>query len=97
LLVYSTVGTLMVSNRRGNAVGRVLCGMGFVFEFLAVFRAYADYPSFAYPARLPDGQALEYVSGWTAGPGIASGADRVFRIIRDSSAIHRVVLECSVG
>ena len=33
LLVYPTVGTLIVSNRPGNAVGWVLCGMGLFSSF----------------------------------------------------------------
>src|SRR5215217_5129480 len=31
LLVYPTVGALIVSNRPGNAVGWILCGMGIIF------------------------------------------------------------------
>ena len=35
LLVYPTIGAFIVSHRPKNAVGWVLCGMGFVFEVLA--------------------------------------------------------------
>ncbi len=74
LLVYPTVGTLIVSNRPGNVVGWVLCGMGLVFELLAACRAYADYAFFAHPGGLPGGEALHHVSGWTVGPAVALGA-----------------------
>ena len=38
LLVYPTIGALVVSHRPMNAVGWVLCAMGFVFEVLAFSR-----------------------------------------------------------
>jgi signal transduction histidine kinase len=91
LLAYPTVGTLIVSNRPGNAVGWVLCGMGFIFEFLAISRAYADYAVFAHPARLPGGQALDYVSGWTVGPGIVLGAVLLLLLFPDGRLADRML------
>src|SRR5215211_2593153 len=49
LLIYPTIGALVVSHRSKNAVGWILCGMGFVFEVLAFSRAYADYLLFTQP------------------------------------------------
>ena len=49
LLVYPTIGALVVSHRPKNAVGWILCGMGFIIEVLAFSRAYADYLLFAHP------------------------------------------------
>src|SRR3712207_2808973 len=42
LLVYPIIGALVVSQRPKNAVGWVLCGMGFIIEVLAFCRAYTD-------------------------------------------------------
>src|SRR5215211_7212032 len=57
LLVYPTIGALVVSHRPMNAVGWVLCGMGFVLEVLAFSRAYANYSRFAPPGSLPGDKA----------------------------------------
>ena len=41
-LTYATVGAFVGARRPKNAVGWVLCGMGFVFVFHAFAGAYAD-------------------------------------------------------
>jgi hypothetical protein len=52
LLVYSTIGAVVVSRRPRNAVGWILCGMGLVFEGVAFSRAYAANVLSAHPPRL---------------------------------------------
>jgi signal transduction histidine kinase len=91
LLVYPIVGTLIVSNRPGNAVGWVLCGMGIIFELLAISRAYADYAFFAYPAQLPGAQVLHHVSGWSVGPGIVLGAVLLVLLFPDGRLPDRML------
>src|SRR5215204_369730 len=68
LLVYPTIGALVVSRRPKNAVGWILCGMGFIFEVLAVVGAYANYTKFAHPLSLPGGKALLSLDPWSVGP-----------------------------
>src|SRR5215217_6103104 len=68
LLVYPTIGALVVSRRPKNAVGWILCGMGFIFEVLAVAGAYANYTKFAHPLSLPGGKVLLSLDPWSVGP-----------------------------
>ena len=91
LLVYPTVGALIVSNRPGNAVGWILCGMGIIFELLAFSRAYADYALFVSPEGLPGGQELQHVTGWTVGPTIAMGAVLLVLLFPDGRVQDRTL------
>src|SRR5215203_1832917 len=68
LLVYATIGAFVVSRRPKNAVGWILCGMGFIFEVLAVAGAYANYTKFAHPLSLPGGKVLLSLDPWSVGP-----------------------------
>jgi hypothetical protein len=74
LLVYPTIGALVISHRPKNTVGWVLCGMGFVFEVLAFSRAYADYSRFAHPGSFPGEKAMLSLTPWTVGPSLMLGA-----------------------
>ena len=67
-LVYPTIGAFVVSRRPKNAVGWILCGMGFIFEVLAVAGAYANYTKFAHPLSLPGGKVLLSLDPWSVGP-----------------------------
>ena len=67
-LVYPTIGAFIVSRRPNNAVGWILCGMGFIFEVLAVAGAYANYTKFAHPLSLPGGKVLLSLDPWSVGP-----------------------------
>jgi hypothetical protein len=67
-LVYPTIGAFVVSRRPKNAVGWILCGMGFIFEVLAVAGAYANYTKFAHPLSLPRGKVLLSLDPWSVGP-----------------------------
>jgi hypothetical protein len=68
LLVYPTIGSLVISHRPKNVVGWVLCGMGFVFEVLAFSRAQADYLLFAHPGSLIGKMMDDGATPWTVGP-----------------------------
>jgi hypothetical protein len=74
LLVYPTIGALVVSHRPKNAVGWVLCGMGFVFAVLAFSRAYADYLLFARPGLLLGKMIDNWATPWAVGPVVIMGA-----------------------
>jgi hypothetical protein len=74
LLVYPTIGALVVSHRPKYAVGWVLCGMGFVFEVLAFSRAYADYLLFARPGLLLGKMMDNWATPWAVGPIVIMGA-----------------------
>src|SRR5829696_83459 len=68
LLIYPTIGALVVSHRSKNAVGWILCGMGFVFEVLAFSRAYADYLLFTQPVSQIGKIMDDRAAPWTVGP-----------------------------
>ena len=70
LLVYPTIGAFIVSRRPKNAVGWILCGMGFVFEVLAFAGAYANYSRFAHPGSLPGEKIMLALNTWTVGPSL---------------------------
>jgi hypothetical protein len=67
-LVYPTIGAFVVSRRPRNAVGWILCGMGFIFEVLAVAGAYDNYTRFAHPLSLPGRNVLLSLDPWSVGP-----------------------------
>ena len=89
LLVYPTIGALVVSHRPMNAVGWVLCGMGFVLEVLACFQAYANYSLFAHPGSLPGEKAMDWLSPWEVGPGLMLGAVLLVLLFPDGKLPHR--------
>jgi hypothetical protein len=101
LLVYPTIGALVVSHRPMNAVGWVLCGMGFVLEVLAFSRAYANYSLFAHPGSLPGEKAMQWLSPfpgekamqwlspWEVGPGLMLGAVLLVLLFPDGKLPHR--------
>jgi hypothetical protein len=93
LLVYPTIGALVVSHRPMNAVGWVLCGMGFVLEVLAFSTAYANYSLFAHPGSLPGEKAMDwltlYFSPWEVGPGLILGAVLLVLLFPDGKLPHR--------
>jgi hypothetical protein len=68
LLIYPTIGALVVSHRSKNAVGWILCGMGFVFEVLAFSRAYADYLLYTDPASQIGKILDDAATPWAVGP-----------------------------
>jgi hypothetical protein len=68
LLVYPTVGAIIVSQLPKNAVGWILCGMGFVFEALSFGRAYADYTLHTRPDLLLGGEFVRSLSPYSVGP-----------------------------
>ena len=92
LLVYPSIGAFIVSHRPKNAVGWVLCGMGFVFEVLAFARAYADYTLFAHPDLLPGGEVMDSLDPWTVGPSLMLGAVLLILLFPDGKLPEAVEL-----
>jgi hypothetical protein len=75
LLVYPTIGAVVVSRRPRNAVGWILCGMGFIFEVLAFAGAYTDYTQFVHhPGLLPGEEVMLGLDPWHVGPSLMLGA-----------------------
>jgi hypothetical protein len=76
LLVYPTIGALVVSRRPENAVGWILCGMGLTFEVLA-FDAALD---------------IRWVTPWTVGPSITLGAVLLILLFPDGKLPTTIAL-----
>jgi hypothetical protein len=89
LLVYPTIGAFVVSHRPKNAVGWVLCGMGFVIEVLAFSRAYADYLLFAHPGSLIGTIMDDQATPWTVGPTVMMCAVLLVLLFPDGKLPHR--------
>jgi hypothetical protein len=89
LLVYPTIGAVVVSRRPRNAVGWILCGMGLVFEVLAFSRAYAAYVLSAHPGS-PTGRMIDHwVTGYTIGPSVVLGLVLLSLFFPDGKLPHR--------
>src|SRR5215212_1429892 len=73
LLVYPTIGAFVASRRPKNAVGWIFCGMGFIFEVLAIAGAFSNYTRFTHPISLPGGKILLSLDPWSVGPYLMLG------------------------
>jgi hypothetical protein len=89
LLVYPTIGALIASHRPKNAVGWVLCGMGFIIEVLVFSRAYADYLLFAHPVSLIGKIMDDQATPWTVGPIVMMCAMLLVLLFPDGKLPHR--------
>jgi hypothetical protein len=89
LLVYPTIGALVVSHRPKNAVGWVLCGMGFIIEVLVFSRAYTDYLLFAHPGSLIGKIMDDQATPWTVGPIVMMCAVLLVLFFPDGKLPHR--------
>src|SRR3712207_2933253 len=74
LLVYPTIGALVVSRRPKNAVGYILLGLGIVLEVQAFAAAYLNYARFT-QSRPVLGPIIDYwVTTYTVGSIVVLGA-----------------------
>ena len=73
LLVYPTVGALVISRRPKNAVGYILLGLGIVLEVQIFASAYSSYARLGHP-DLPLDESLGYwLTPWNIGPTVLLG------------------------
>jgi len=76
LLVYPTIGALVLSRRPKNAVGWVLCAMGLIFEVLAFDGAYG----------------IRWLTPWTFGPSLMLGAVLLILLFPDGKLPTSIAL-----
>ena len=67
-VTYSTVGAIIVSRRPKNAIGWILCALGFLFASGQFSGLYAFHALVARPGSLPAGEVVAWFAAWLAGP-----------------------------
>ena len=94
LLVYPTIGAIVVSRRPKNAVGWILCGMGLIFEVLAFAGAYASYAMrFAHRGSLPGGKIMGSLDPWSVAPSLLLGTVLLVLLFPDGKLPTAVELD----
>jgi hypothetical protein len=68
VLTSSTVGALIVSRRRENPIGWILCVSAFLFAFSIFSSMYTIYTLVTHPGSLPAGEAAAWFSAWVQNP-----------------------------
>ncbi len=89
LLVYPTIGTLVVSRHPKNAVGYILLGLGIVLEAQAFAAAYSNYALFAQPSSVPGRMIAHWVHAYAVGPSVMLGAVLLILLFPDGRLPHR--------
>ena len=73
LLVYPSVGALVVSRRPKNAVGYILLGLGIILEVQIFASAYSSYARSRHP-DLPAAEMVgDWLTPWSIGPTVILG------------------------
>jgi hypothetical protein len=90
MLVYATVGALVISRRPKNAVGYILLGLGTIFEIQAFAGAYTNYAQFAHP-NLPMARTLgDWITPWSIGPWVLLGVVLLVLLFPNGKLPHRM-------
>jgi hypothetical protein len=69
-VTYSTVGAVIASRRRENAVGWLFCGIGLLHGITVFTGEYAKYALLTQPDTLPAGVAAAWLGTWVWMPGV---------------------------
>ena len=69
-LAFSTVGALVVSRQPGNAIGWILCAIGFIGPLGGTADGYAVYGLATKPDSLPEPEIAAWLSAWVAGANV---------------------------
>ena len=64
----STVGTIIASRRPANAIGWILCSIGFLWASNGFFGLYAIRALVTHPGSLPVGEVAAWISTWVVYP-----------------------------
>ena len=83
LLLFPTVGALVVSRRRGNAVGWLFCVVGVLFGFSSGAYGWAVYAIFTRPGALPGAEVAAWISSWAFQPALFSIPVYLFLLFPD--------------
>jgi hypothetical protein len=89
LLAFPTVGALVASRRRGNAIGWLFCVVGVLFGVQSAAYGWGVYGLFAQPGELPGAELAAWLSTWLFVPVLFCIPVYLFLLFPDGRAISR--------
>jgi hypothetical protein len=89
LLAFPTVGALVASRRRGNAIGWLFCVVGVLFGVQSAAYGWGVYALFAQPGKLPGAELAAWLSTWLFVPVLFCIPVYLFLLFPDGRPISR--------
>src|ERR671912_146451 len=89
LLAFPTVGALVVSRRRGNAIGWLFCVVGVLFGLQSAAYGWGVYALLTRPGELPGAELAAWLSTWLFVPALFCIPVYLFLLFPDGRSISR--------
>src|SRR5918998_695498 len=89
LLAFPTVGALVASRRRGNAIGWLFCVVGVLFGVQSAAYGWGVYALFARPGALPGAELAAWLSTWLFVPVLFCIPVYLFLLFPDGRPLSR--------
>src|SRR5918993_1163801 len=89
LLAFPTVGALVASRRRGNAIGWLFCVVGVLFGVQSAAYGWGVYALFARPGALPGAEVAAWLSTWLFVPVLFCIPVYLFLLFPDGRTVSR--------
>jgi hypothetical protein len=89
LLAFPTVGALVASRRRGNAIGWLFCVVGVLFGVQSAAYGWGVYALFTQPGTLPGAEVAAWLSTWLFVPALFCIPVYLFLLFPDGRPISR--------
>jgi hypothetical protein len=89
LLAFPTVGALVASRRRGNAIGWLFCVVGVLFGLQSAAYGWGVYALFTRPEELPGAEVAAWLSTWLFVPALFCIPVYLFLLFPDGRPVSR--------
>jgi hypothetical protein len=89
LLAFPTVGALVASRRRGNAIGWLFCVVGVLFGLQSAAYGWGVYALFTQPGELPGAELAAWLSTWLFVPALFCIPVYLFLLFPDGRPVSR--------
>src|ERR671912_2473183 len=89
LLAFPTVGALVASRRRGNAIGWLFCAVGVMFGVQSAAYGWGVYVLFTRPGALPGAELAAWLSTWLFVPALFCIPVYLFLLFPDGRPVSR--------
>src|SRR5918993_2525571 len=89
LLAFPTVGALVVSRRRGNAIGWLFCVVGVLFGVQSAAYGWGVYALFTQPGEMPGAELAAWLSTWLFVPVLFCIPVYLFLLFPDGRPLSR--------